>query len=95
MNLKERLSHFWNDTLGVDCPEQENIEESKSPEHEELIASLARVNALAEKYRVSSSPKGGKGNSGKIVKTVVVDPRIAAKAASTKNIGRDDSREER
>lgn len=81
MNLKERLSHFWNDTLGVDCPEQENIEESQNPE---LKASLERVDNLEKKYYQASSTsnKGGKGNSGKsIVEQVKVDSAKAMKQA--------------
>ena len=35
MKLKERLSHFWNDTLGVDCEEEIDIENSQRPEDKE------------------------------------------------------------
>ena len=33
MKLKERLSHFWNVTLGEDYPEMEDIEESNDPKY--------------------------------------------------------------
>ena len=63
MKLKERLSHFWNDTLGVDCPDEINILDSGRPEDEELKKSLARVDELEKKFKVSSSSssKAGKG----------------------------------
>ncbi len=87
---------FW------DCDEigEEGQIEGNTPEE---TAELLKAQALADQRYAnlnssnSNSTKGGKGNSGKIVEkveTVVVDPRIVAKA-NTKNIGRDDSREER
>lgn len=61
MNLRERLSHFWNETLGVDYPETENIEQSNSPEYDELKASLSRVQAIEEKFsKPSTGPSTGK-----------------------------------
>lgn len=61
MNLRERLSHFWNETLGVDCPETKNIEQSNSPEYDELKASLSRVQAIEVKFsKPSTGPSTGK-----------------------------------
>ncbi len=83
MSLKEKLSHFWNETLGVDCPEEIDISDSQNPEIKE---SLARVGNLEKKYQASStSNKGGKGNSGKgIVKQVEVNSVKAMKQAKQK-----------
>ena len=86
MNLKEKISYFWNVTLGVDIPEQENIETSNNPELAELKKSLERIKTLEEKAKSKNSnsgKKGGKGNT-KIVETVVVDPRAISKASEMK-----------
>lgn len=86
MNLRERLSHFWNETLGVDCPETENIEQSNSPEYDELKASLSRVQAIEEKFsKPSTGPSTGKkGGKGSIVQNVSVDEKAAAEVAEAK-----------
>lgn len=59
MNLRKRLSHFWNETLGVDYPEK--VEKSNLPEYAELKASLSRVNAIEKKFsKPSTGPSTGK-----------------------------------
>ena len=91
MNLKERLSHFWNETLGEDYPETENIEESDSPEYAELKASLSRVQAIEEKFsKPSTGKKGGKGS---IVENVSVDEKAAAKVAEAKKGNKEQAKE--
>ena len=82
MNLRERLSHFWNETLGVDCPEKVNIEKSNLPEYAELKASLSRVQAIEKNFsKPSTGKKGGKGS---IVQNVSVDEKAAAEVAEAK-----------
>lgn len=81
MKLKERLSRFWNDTLGVDCPDEVNILESNKPEDEELKKSLARVENLEKKYKVSTS---GKNSNGKLVEKVETDTSKAVEKAEQK-----------
>ena len=86
MSLKERISHFWNVTLGVDIPEQEDIETSSNPELAELKESLERVKALEEKATSkhnNGGKKGGKGKS-KVVETVTIDPREVLKVSEMK-----------
>ena len=83
MNLKEKLSYFWNVTLGEDYPQAEDIEKSNNPEFAELKESLNRIQAMENKYsKPSGSNKVGKGNSekNKIVETVVVNPKAVTKA---------------
>lgn len=86
MNLRERLSHFWNVTLGEDYPEMENIEESNDSKYAELKESLERVNAMASNFNKPSTGKkggkGGKGGKGSIVENVSVDEKAAAKVAA-------------
>lgn len=87
MKLKERIKHFWNVTLGVDCPEEKNILDSQRPEDEELKESLARIIDFEKKYKAfsASSSKGGKGNSGKsIVEPIKIDDFKAMKEAKQK-----------
>lgn len=86
MNLRKRLSHFWNETLGVDCPETKNIEQSNSPEYDELKASLSGVQAIEEKFsKPSTGPSTGKkGGKGSIVQNVSVDEKAAAEVAEAK-----------
>lgn len=88
MNLRERLSHFWNETLGVDCPETENIEQSNSPEYDELKASLSRVQAIEENF---SKPSTGK--KGSIVQNVSVDEKAAAEVAEAKKGNKEQAKE--
>ena len=85
MSLKERISYFWNVTLGVDIQEpQEDIETSTNPELAELKKSLERVKSLEEKSSNSSNNnKGGKRKS-KVVETVVIDPKVVSKVAEKK-----------
>lgn len=86
MNLRERLSHFWNETLGVDCPEKVNIEKSNLPEYAELKASLSRVQAIEKNFsKPSTGPSTGKkGGKGSIVQNVSVDEKAAAEVAEAK-----------
>lgn len=95
MNLRERLSHFWNETLGVDCPEKVNIEESKLPEYAELKASLSRVQAIEEKFsKPSTGPSTGKkGGKGSIVQNVSVDEKAAAEVAEAKKGNKEQAKE--
>ena len=88
MKLKEKISHFWNVTLGVDCPDEVDILDSNNLENAELIESMKRVNNLESKYKVSNSAKGGKGSNSsrdnKIVEKVKVDSTTANKIAEEK-----------
>ena len=85
MSLKEKLSYFWNVTLGEDYPEAEDIEKSNNPEFAELKESLNRVQDIENKFSNSTvSKKPVKENKNKIVKTVVIDQKAAAKTAETK-----------
>lgn len=95
MNLRERLSHFWNETLGVDCPETENIEQSNSPEYDELKASLSRDQAIEEKFsKPSTGPSTGKkGGKGSIVQNVSVDEKAAAEVAEAKKENKEQAKE--
>lgn len=95
MNLRERLSHFWNETLGVDCPETENIKQSNSPEYDELKASLSRVKAIEEKFsKPSTGPSTGKkGGKGSIVQNVSVDEKAAAEVAEAKKGNKEQAKE--
>ena len=95
MNLRERLSHFWNETLGVDCPETENIEQSNSPEYDKLKASLSRVQAIEEKFsKPSTGPSTGKkGGKGSIVQNVSVDEKAAAEVAEAKKGNKEQANE--
>ena len=95
MNLRERLSHFWNETLGVDCTETENIEQSNSPEYDELKASLSRVQAIEEKFsKPSTGPSTGKkGGKGSIVQNVSVDEKAAAEVAEAKKGNKEQAKE--
>lgn len=95
MNLRERLSHFWNETLGVDCPKTENIEQSNSPEYDELKASLSRVQAIEEKFsKPSTGPSTGKkGGKGSIVQNVSVDEKAAAEVAEAKKGNKEQANE--
>ena len=83
MNLVKSLSHFWNVTLGVDCPEETKIEDN--PEMEELKASLERIEKLEQKLTTTNNAgKGGKAS--KVVETVTVDPKLAKKAVASKTL---------
>ena len=95
MNLRERLSHFWNETLGVDCPETENIEQSNSPEYNKLKASLSRVQAIEKKFsKPSTGPSTGKkGGKGSIVQNVSVDEKAAAEVAEAKKGNKEQAKE--
>ena len=100
MNLRKRLSHFWNETLGVDCPETncpetKNIEQSNSPEYDELKASSSRVQAIEEKFsKPSTGPSTGKkGGKGSIVQNVSVDEKAAAEVAEAKKGNKEQAKE--
>lgn len=95
MNLRKRLSHFWNETLGVDCPEKKNIEQSNSPEYDEIKASLSRVKAIEEKFsKPSTGPSTGKkGGKGSIVQNVSVDEKAAAEVAEAKKGNKEQAKE--
>ena len=83
MKLKEKLSHFWNVTLGADYIEEIDIEKSTAPEMKELKESLNRIKILENRQELATStPKGGKGNSGKVVETVAIDPRAVKAMAN-------------
>ena len=86
MKLRERFSHFWNETLGVDYPQTENIEESNLPEYDELKDSLSRVQAIEKKYKKQSTGKN-------IVKKVSVNEKNAAKVAEAKNGSKEQAEE--
>ena len=91
MKLKERLSHFWNVTLGEDYPEMEDIEESNDPKYAELKESLERVNAMERKFNKPST--GKKGGKGSIVENITVDEKNAAKVAEAKRESKEQSKE--
>ena len=95
MNLRKRLSHFWNKTLGEDYPETENIEKSNSPEYAELKASLSRVQEIEAKFsKPSTGPSTGKkGGKGSIVKNVSVDEKVAAEVAEAKKGNKEQAKE--
>lgn len=95
MNLRERLSHFWNETLGVDCPEKVNIEKSNLPEYAELKASLSRVQEIEKKFsKPSTGPSTGKkGGKGSIVQNVSVDEKAAAEVAEAKKGNKEQAKE--
>lgn len=95
MNLRERLSHFWNETLGVDYPEKVNIEKSNLPEYAELKASLSRVQAIEKKFsKPSTGPSTGKkGGKGSIVQNVSVDEKAAAEVAEAKKGNKEQAKE--
>ena len=84
MKLKERLSHFWNDTLGVDYEEEIDIENSQRPEDKELKQALEKVSELEKKYRIPNSSNGGKNAGKKIVEKVDVDNTKATEEAEKK-----------
>lgn len=86
MKLKERISHFWNNTLGVDCPDEINILDSERPEDKELKESLARVDNLEKKFKASSSGKSGKGSGTKVVEKVETDTSKAIEKAEQKAV---------
>lgn len=95
MNLRKRLSHFWNETLGVDCPGTKNKKQSNSPEYDELKASLSRVQAIEEKFsKPSTGPSTGKkGGKGSIVQNVSVDEKAAAEVAEAKKGNKEQAKE--
>lgn len=95
MNLRKRLSHFWNETLGVDYPEKVNIEKSNLPEYAELKASLSRVQAIEKKFsKPSTGPSTGKkGGKGSIVQNVSVDEKAAAEVAEAKKGNKEQAKE--
>lgn len=95
MNLRERLSHFWNETLGVDYPEKVNKEKSNLPEYAELKASLSRVQAIEKKFsKPSTGPSTGKkGGKGSIVQNVSVDEKAAAEVAEAKKGNKEQAKE--
>ena len=90
MNLKEKLSYFWNVTLGEDYQETENIQESDNPEYAELKKSLNRVQEIEEKYSKSDLK-----NKNKVVETVVINPKAIKKAAEINKEKEDKEIEER
>ena len=91
MKLKERLSHFWNVTLGEDYPEMEDIEESNDPKYAELKEYLERVNAMESNFNKPST--GKKGGKGSIVENITVDEKNAAKVAEAKRESKEQSKE--
>ena len=91
MKLKERLSHFWNVTLGEDYPEMEDIEESNDPKYAELKESLERVNKMENSFNKPST--GKKGGKGSIVENVSVDEKAAAKVAEAKKGNKEQAKE--
>lgn len=91
MNLKEKLSYFWNVTLGEDYPETENVEKSNNPEFAELKESLNRIEEMENTYsKPASSSKGGKGS---IVQNVSVDEKAAAEVAEAKKGNNEQAKE--
>ena len=99
MKITERINRFWNNTLGVDCPDEPDILTSENPEDKELKASLARVANLEKSYRMAntSSTKGGKGSSTQIVEKVEINSSKVVKQEGQKAVEQKvkDSREER
>lgn len=95
MNLKEKLSYFWNVTLGEDYPEEVNIEGSNLPEYAELKASLSRVQAIEKNFsKPSTGPSTGKkGGKGSIVQNVSVDEKAAAEVAEAKKGNKEKAKE--
>lgn len=95
MNLREILSHFWNETLGVDYPEKVNIEKSNLPEYAELKASLSRVEEIEKDFsKPSTGPSTGKkGGKGSIVQNVSVDEKAAAEVAEAKKGNKEQAKE--
>lgn len=91
MNLKEKLSYFWNGTLGEDYPETEDVKKSKNPEFAELKKSLNRIEEMENTYsKPASSSKGGKGS---IVQNVSVDEKAAAEVAEAKKGNKEQAKE--
>lgn len=77
MSILERLSYFWNETLGVDCPDEIDIKTSTDPNYQELKESLQRVDEMESALYTTSGNKGGKGNSNPVVEKVVINHEIA------------------
>lgn len=91
MNLKEKLSYFWNVTLGEDYPETEDVKKSNNPEFAELKKSLNRIEEMENTYsKPASSSKGGKGS---IVQNVSVDEKAAAAVAEAKKGNKEQAKE--
>ena len=67
MSIKEKLSYFWNVTLGVDTQDVIDIETSTDVKYKELKESLQRVNEMERKLDASNKT----GKSGKSSKDVV------------------------
>ncbi len=85
MNLVKSLSHFWNVTLGVDCPDESETATSYGPETEELKASLERVEKLEQNLSSTSNKAGKGGKSNKLdIPTATIDTKAAVKAAQEK-----------
>ena len=91
MNLKEKLSYFWNVTLGEDYPETKDVKKSNNPEFAELKKSLNRIEEMENTYsKPASSSKGGKGS---IVQNVSVDEKAAAEVAEAKKGNKEQAKE--
>ncbi len=77
MSILEKLRYFWDETLGVDCPDEIDIETSADPNYQELKASLDRVDEMEKTLYNTSNNKGGKGNTNAVVEKVVINHEIA------------------
>lgn len=94
MNLKEKLSYFWNVTLGEDYPKTEDVKKSKNPEFAELKKSLNRIEKMENTYSKYSKPaSSSKGGKGSIVQNVSVDEKAAAEVAEAKKGNKEQAKE--
>ena len=95
MNLKKKLSYFWNVTLGEDYPETEDVKKSKNPEFAKLKKSLKKsLNRIEEMENTYSKPaSSSKGGKGSIVQNVSVDEKAAAEVAEAKKGNKEQAKE--
>ena len=85
MNLIEKLTYFWNVTLGIDCPDEVEIESDGSILAEEWEKSLERVGEMEKKFTSTSNKAGKGGKSNKLdVPTVTIDTKAVEKAQKSK-----------
>ena len=85
MSLVKNLSHFWNVTLGVDCPDEVEIVSDGSILIEELKESQKRVEGIEQKFTSTSNKAGKGGKSNKLdVPTVTIDTKAVEKAQKSK-----------
>lgn len=86
MNLKQKLSHFWNVTLGEDYPEASNIDSKLEIELNNSLKNTEKIEAKFYGNETSNNEaKGGKGNSREIVPKAEVNTKEAIDAVQTKN----------